>query len=291
MIKLTPNIFLVPGPREARFPYCNCLLIKDDIKILIDTSCGNENLKKLQQERPDIIINTHFHEDHILNNYKFPSSEIWAHTLDAPAIRSLQEFKNYYGFSKFNADKVGEDFIIDLDLHSSPVHHELVDQEKISVGKNSVWVIHTPGHTPGHCSFYFEETGILYSSDIDLSSFGPWYGHLCSNIDDFIESINKIMVMEPNIIISAHKGIINENIKQRLINYRDKIYFREDLIINALKQPYSFENLAALSLYYGAGVKSTPFIEFQEKAAIWNHLQRLLKQGVILQDGAIYFKE
>lgn len=290
-IDITANLTFIKEPQGARFPYCHCLYFNDDIKLLIDTSCCSEDLERLQAEKPDIIINTHFHEDHIRFNKYFPQAEIWSHSLDAPAIRSVEEFKQFYGFGLLKAEKLGDNFVKEMGLQDCNVSRELLDGEIINTGKITVRVVHTPGHTPGHCVFYLEELGILFSSDIDLSSFGPWYGHLRSDIDDFIASINKCIAINPKTIITSHKGIINDDIMTRLVSYRDKIYRREEKVLSALKIPQTLNELAAKKIYYGSRVKSTPFIDFQEKMAIYNHLKRLQKHGRIKKSQEIYYIE
>lgn len=41
----------------------------------------------------------------------------------------------------------------------------IVGGETLSVGKHSALVLHTPGHSPGHVSFYFAEDGVVLSGD------------------------------------------------------------------------------------------------------------------------------
>ena len=45
-----------------------------------------------------------------------------------------------------------------------------------------VRVIHAPGHTRGHSLFHVEPDDVLYLGDIDLSSFGPYYGDAWSSL-------------------------------------------------------------------------------------------------------------
>ena len=129
MIKISDNIYFVEAPNRARFPYCHCLLIDYERRALIDTSCGQENLEALSQTPIDIIVNSHFHEDHILGNYHFPDAQVWMHALDAPGARSISGFLEYYGFSEYNGDAIGQDFIAGIDLHATPVHQEFADGE------------------------------------------------------------------------------------------------------------------------------------------------------------------
>ena len=51
-----------------------------------------------------------------------------------------------------------------------------------------VRAIHTPGHTRGHCAFRVEPDDVLYLGDIDLSSFGPYYGDAWCDLEDFERS-------------------------------------------------------------------------------------------------------
>lgn len=289
LIPLASHLFFVTAPDGARFPYAHSLFVDDEVKALLDTSCGRENLQLMQDKHIDMVINTHFHEDHILNNTLFPEAAILAHGLDAPAIRSLDVFCGDYGFSQFGCRDLGINFVESIDLQPSPVHREIRDGEILDFGRTSLQVIHTPGHTPGHCSFYHESSGVLFSADIDLSRFGPWYGHLCSDPGDFITSIEKCLEIEPAIIVSSHKGIITENIPTRLKEYRDIILKKEALILEHLKVPTTLEDLTARQIFYGAGTKMDELMMFFERMAVYVHLRRLLSLGQIQVSEEHYF--
>jgi len=289
MVKLTERIKFIEAPNKARFPYCHCLLIEDDKRALLDTSFGQEHLQELLKTPVDIIVNTHFHEDHILNNYYFPDAEIWMHTQDAEGARSMDTFLQYYGFAEFNGQKLGQEFIDSIDLHASPVHREFEDGEILDFGHVQLRVIHTPGHTPGHCVFYEEKAGLLFSSDIDLSGFGPWYAHRCSNIDDFILSIKKCMELDPHIIVSSHKGIVTDDIQGRLQRYVEVIYRREDEIIKALQLPQTALQLADRQITYGENNNLTPLLKWFEIMSVDQHLQRLIKHNRVEQNGELYY--
>jgi glyoxylase-like metal-dependent hydrolase (beta-lactamase superfamily II) len=288
--KLTERIKFIEAPNKAKFPYCHCLLIEDDKRALIDTSFGQENLQVLLKTPIDIIVNTHFHEDHILNNYYFPGAEVWMHALDAPGARSMDTFLEYYGFAEFGGEKLGREYIDSIDLHASPVHREIKDGEILDFGHVKLRVVHTPGHTPGHCAFYEEKTGLLFSADIDLSGFGPWYAHRCSNIDDFICSIQKCLDLEPQIIVSSHKGIITDDIPTRLQRYVEVIYHKEDQIIKALQSPQTIEQLAGRQIVYGENNTLTPLLRWFEKMSVAQHLQRLIAHNVVEQSGGLFYR-
>lgn len=288
-IPITKNIFMVEAPNKAKIPYCHCLFIKDEVNALIDTGCGLDDVAILNKEKIDIIVNSHFHEDHILQNTLFHNPEILVHKLDAPGVRSLDTFLEYYGFHKYDALDIGRDFINSINLKPSRVDREFEGGEILDFGKVKLHIIHTPGHTPGHCCFYEEKTGLLFLGDIDLSTFGPWYGHDCSNLDDFITSINKCIEIDPAIAVSCHKGIFRENIKERLKKYLDTIYIKEEMVIKTLSTPLTLEEIVDKQIFYGTRITLDPFFRVMEKMAILNHLKRLIKRGLVKYNDNYYY--
>jgi hydroxyacylglutathione hydrolase len=49
---------------------------------------------------------------------------------------------------------------------SPPPDLELHDGDELAVGKLRFQVLHTPGHTPGHVSFYEPDEGVLFDGDV-----------------------------------------------------------------------------------------------------------------------------
>lgn len=290
LLPVAKDIYLVEAPNKARFPYCHGLYIDDEINVLIDSSLGEENLASLKKKKVDILVNSHFHEDHILHNNYFTDAKIWAHALDAPAIRSMDVFLDFYGFTTYNALGLGQGFIDSIDLKASAVHHELQDGEIIDCGQTRLQVIHTPGHSPGHCCFWLEEQGILFSSDIDLSRFGPWYGHPCSNLGDYARSIKKCRDLQPGLVVSSHKGVISDDLNRRFDEYLAVIYRKEDAVLAALqKNPFNLEELTSRQIFYGPASKIDPFMLFFEKMAIKLHLEKLLAENRVREKEGLYY--
>ncbi len=288
--EIAPNIFLVHPPGKGRFPYCYCLYIADDTRALFDSSCGDENLQLLRQLGVDLLVNTHFHEDHIWNNHRFPEANIWAHQQDAGAIRSIDNFIGAYGCHLFEGARLGQEFLDQIQLQPSPVHRELQDGDVIDLGQVRFSIVHTPGHTPGHCALWEPRYGILVSGDIDLSGFGPWYGHLCSDLNDLLDSIEKCRQLQPRVIVSGHKGLVDDNLDQRLQAFRDIVLRREEAVLEALDQPYTVPELAARQLFYGPRIPQEEIYFWFEKMAIYQHLQRLLRLGLVNQQGELYYR-
>jgi glyoxylase-like metal-dependent hydrolase (beta-lactamase superfamily II) len=170
-------------------------------------------------------------------------------------------------------------------LEPWPVHGSFSDRDVFDCGKTRVMVIHTPGHTAGHCSFFIPETGFLFTGDICLSKVGPWYGDPDTTIDEFIASIDLIDGLKAKTMATGHvNGLITEKIHERLMEYRERIFKREKRIINFLKKgPTTLNAMAERKLIYG--LHPNTFVLFWEKSMLVKHLRRLADRGLVKNDG------
>ena len=234
----------------------------------------------IKDVKADFVFNSHWHEDHITYNKHF--NKICIHEQDSKALESYEEFKRRYGLS----DELLSHFIY---FEFSKVNVEFKDKDQFKLGKTMVKVIHTPGHSKGHCCFLIDDDNVkvIYLGDIDLTSFGPWYGCLDCNLDDFIESINKVMrIVESEnveIAVSSHREIVRgvENIVGSLKNYLEKIAERENKILNLLINERKIEDLIGKGIIYKRFGEPKEAFEHFEKIMIKQHLDRLMKIGMI----------
>ena len=280
--ELLPGLVFVEGERKGRFPYSNALLITaGDKRVLVDAGYGPSRCERIRESGAiDIIINTHFHLDHAYGNKFFPEAEVWTHTLDAPAIRSLDMFKAFTG-SQDVLDMPDSKLYPDGPT-TSEVTRELKDGEVLTFGELNFQVIHTPGHTRGHITLFEQQANLLFSGDIDLSPFGPWYGDVCSDLEDFLNSIKRVLELNPQVLVSSHKGIIRENIPQRLKEFAAKIEERDQQILSFLQAPKKAEDLIGQKIIYARYPEPQQSYLFFERIMLEKHLKRLAKQGRVV---------
>lgn len=282
MIKLTDTIYLLPGKNNGRFPYCHCLYIKDEICALIDSAAGKKSLQPVL-DRVDILISSHFHPDHVRGHCHFPKACILCHEADTPALESYQEMLRYTGYDRFTPEKIAQVLSI-LDPRPSRVDNTFTDNEILDFGRTKLRVIHTPGHTPGHCCFYEEKTGLLFGADIDLTSFGPWYAHQCSHLEALEISMEKVKNMKIAQFISGHEGgHATENITAKIQNYADVVQQRERKILKELIIPQSLDELTAKQLIYRRHPDPSFLFYYFEWQMIKKHLEKLQRLGSIAQ--------
>jgi hypothetical protein len=65
---------------------------------------------------------------------------------------------------------------------------------------------------------------------------------------------------------------------------------KEEKILASLQQPLSIEELGALRLFYGPQNQFDSYIQFWERQGVYMHLQRLIKQGRVMEEGNLYYR-
>ncbi|MEP7277912.1 MAG: MBL fold metallo-hydrolase [Bacteroidota bacterium] len=129
--------------------------------IIIDPGCyfGNER-GELQEYifanglRPKYLLNTHCHLDHVFGN-KF-IHETW---LLEPFIHAGEQLVLE------NAAMAGLQWGMPFDNYKGPLHF-LRDEDLIRLGNDTLKVLFTPGHSPGHVCFYCEQQQFVVGGDV-----------------------------------------------------------------------------------------------------------------------------
>ncbi len=143
---------ILVGPLETN---CYVLATKADSRaVIIDPGAEECKIKKILDKhklRPEAVINTHGHIDHIGCDDKFGVA-VYIHKLDAPLLENPE-----LNLSSF----LSMPFTISSDIHT------LEQGDKIELGGLSFEVIHVPGHTPGGIALLLADSGnkILFSGD------------------------------------------------------------------------------------------------------------------------------
>ena len=276
------KVWFIEGQNRGRYPYSNSLFINDRKKLLIDTGIGRSRIKKLltQFGQPDIILYSHAHEDHIYDPTLFTGSR-FIHEKDRLMALSKDELLRQYGMDSPELRTL-------LDAFLKPYHYQpltdlniLVDAQVFDLGTIQVQILHSPGHSAGHCSFEISNEGFIFSSDIDLTSFGPWYGGLDSSILEFEQSMHTHMQKSPKILITSHKGIVLDDINEKLERFLQKIPERSERILRFLETEKTLEALVPHALVHGKLYDPIEYYLAAEKIMLQKHLALLLDQKKI----------
>lgn len=284
MQELAPNIFYIPGENNSRFPYCACLYLKGKkLRVLIDAGMGPENMAPVKALGIDLLILTHCHIDHRLTRMEIADVPVWCHEKEKVYFQDRDYFFTAMGFKRSGLDLNGL-FDFAHGMFETEIDHQLTDGERIELGGITLETIHTPGHTPGHMAFFIPEHGLLFSGDIDLTSFGPFYGHDFADINDLLVSIKKLRQVKTNMVISGHAGPFKEDLPARFKNYAEVIHTRDRLLLKTLEQAKSIEDFKGSHLFYKAYPDFPDLIRWFELVHIEKHLARLAAMGKARQE-------
>jgi glyoxylase-like metal-dependent hydrolase (beta-lactamase superfamily II) len=149
-------------------------------------------------------------------------------------------------------------------------------------GGTTIRVIHTPGHTRGHCALHVMPDDVLYLGDIDLSSFGPYYGDAWSDLEDFERSLEKVRNLEARHYATFHHiGVVDrETFLERLGRYAAVIGSREERLLAFLSEPRSLEDVAEHRFIYRPG-DAVMFAPPVERRSMGMHIDRLVGRGQV----------
>ena len=275
----------------GRYPHCHSVFIDDERRALIDAASNEQTLLAIQRERPvQVLINSHGHEDHLLYNHLFPEAEFWVHEADAHVFEHVQNLIDCYGEEVEETERQRwADFLINT-CHYVPRRSDrfLRHGEVIEFGEVRMEVVHTPGHTPGHCAFYFPQERILFTADLDLVKAGPYYGDVASSLEDTVESLNLLKSYPCDIYLTSHGKGIYEGDGIHIDRYLASIRHREEALVEFLRTgPRTLDDITDLGIIYGPrkAFLGPGDLSVSERSMMEKHLDSLIGRGVVRQEG------
>ena len=275
------------GPDGGRYPDGNSMLVRGaEETILIDPSLGVRP-RRAALEEVDWCLASHCHEDHVAGLGLFPDRPFQLHEADAPGIESIDAFLAIYGFPP----AISEAFtpVLTEQFHFTPRSDAATfqDGDQFDLGGVTVRVLHTPGHTRGHSCFLIEGRDappVLYLGDIDLSSFGPYYGDAWSDLEDFERSLARVREVEARWYATFHHiGVLDRDaFLERLDRFEAVISRREERLLAYLAEPRTLDDIAEHRFVYRPG-DDVLFAEAVERTSMSQHLTRLERAGRVAQ--------
>ena len=271
------------GAQRGKYPQGNSLLVRGrDESLLIDPSVAVAEADAQALPRIDRVVNSHCHEDHIAGNGRFSRLPWHLPEADLPGIYSLDGLMAIYGFDG-EIDTAWRRVVVEQ-FHFAPRPDALAyrDGDVFELGGGvRVRAIHAPGHTRGHSMLLVEPDGVLYLGDIDLSSFGPYYGDAWSSLEDFERTLKMARDIEARWYATFHHiGVVEGRAAfvERLDRYAAVIAAREGRLLAYLAEPRSLGDIAVHRFVYRPQ-DPVPFAEPVERRSMEQHVARLVRQG------------
>jgi glyoxylase-like metal-dependent hydrolase (beta-lactamase superfamily II) len=280
------GVTVLIGTMQGKYPTSNSMqVVGTDSAILIDPSL-DVHARGGAPANIDRLLISHAHEDHLAGIDQFDHATICAHTHDTPALHSIENLLEVYGMPE-PVRSIWKDELL-RDFHYTPRLDatSFEDGDVFDLGGRTVTVIHLPGHTRGHCGFLVEPDGVLFVADIELSSFGPYYGDHWSDLEDFERAMDKAAEVDAKwYVTSHHKGIVEDRheFQRALEMFRGVIAKRERRLLDYLDQPRTIADIVAHRIIYRPGTTGVLWIDHVEETSAKLHLQRMLRIGEVTQ--------
>jgi glyoxylase-like metal-dependent hydrolase (beta-lactamase superfamily II) len=275
--RLTPTVSVLVG---GGYPSGNSVLVRGaGESVIIDPSVTVVTLGGAPV-RVDAVLNSHSHEDHLAGNGLFAEARVHIHHQDLPGAQSMDGLMAVYGLGAEARAEFEPIVLTELHYCPRPDAHGFSDGDVFDLGGGvKVEAVHLPGHTRGHSGFRMD--GVFFCSDIDLTGFGPYYGDVWSDLEDFEASLVKVRSEDAEFYVTSHqKGIVEGRAEflRLLDGFAAVIPRRHDAMLDFLIEPRSVEEMVEHRFIYRPHVDS-PFVTAVERRSAELHLTRMQERG------------
>jgi glyoxylase-like metal-dependent hydrolase (beta-lactamase superfamily II) len=270
------------GERNGKYPDGNQVVVRGtDASVAFDTPQVARRLGAVLGAVDRVVLG-HVHEDHMVGLRALPRTPVEVHEADLDAARSWAGMSRHYGYPPPVLASLREKIEQDFDYAPRPDATGYRDGALWELGGVRVRAVHLPGHTAGHCALLVEPHGIAFIGDIDLSSFGPYYGDATSSLAQFRSTLQAVRELPASTwITSHHRGVVTgrDAFDAALAAFAGRLDAREARLMSLLAEgPRTLDELVAARLLYPPG-HAELWVDCAERRSIEQHLEELAARG------------
>jgi len=273
------------GSRAGKYPSGNSLLVRGrDARAIVDPSLGL--VVRGAAPAADLVLNSHCHEDHIAGNHLYPDVPWHLPEADLPGIRSLDALGEINGYHEPIGSAWRRAQVYQFHFAPRPDAQGFVDGACFDmVGGVRVRAWQAPGPTRGPSRFRIEPDDVLYLADIDLSSFGPYYGDAWSDLGAFRRTLARVRELDARCFATFHHvGVLETRAAflERLARFTAVIDTRESRLLAYLAEPHTLDDVVRHRFVYRPG-DAVAFADAVERRSMQMHLEELLAQERVVE--------
>jgi len=290
LIKITDNCCQVMAPHKGQFPYCHGFLFTGDKNIMIDAGADGDFILELDREIGiDTLVISHSHPDHIRRWHVLSHRELFIPAETPDSVFDINNLGERFTGSRERGIHWAN--VIGKTLGLAPMRQpdgRFSDGYIFDIGTARIEAIHAPGHLDDHYCFFDQISGTLIATDIDFSSFGPWYGNPEGRIKNFKKSIVKVMSFPYSRVCTSHKLPYEGDASERFNAYLAAFDRQKDEVYRALGRGKTLHETAASSPFYNNRFID-PFVQYAfEENMVLENLKLLLEDGRITEDNGLF---
>lgn len=185
------------------------LILGENRNYIIDTGLGSGSVASIKEylgndKKPIIIINTHYHWDHIWGNNCFCDNIIISHGLCRELIT-----KNWDDMLNKSKEYINGDVKLCLP--------NLTFEDSLYFPDDEIKIFYTPGHTIDSISIFDEKDKILNTGDNIGDTMDEIVPSLNTDKDIFIKTIHKYKQLDVKTCISGHNSILGNEVFDKIL--------------------------------------------------------------------------
>jgi len=255
-VEILPGIFQFQLPMPFELRHVNVYLLRDgDGYTLIDTGLRTDESRAalhagLQAAHVELrqirrILITHIHPDHFGLAGELrerTGAELVIHRLEVALmepryaraedlVREVARWLEVNGVPSEERDFLQTASMAAREFVSVVSPDVLLEgAERLAVNGDDLVVVWTPGHSPGHCAFYWPARKLLFSGDHLLLKISPNIGlHPQSSadpLDDYLASLRRVAALVIDEVLPAHGPSFREpreRVSQILQHHQERL--------------------------------------------------------------------
>jgi glyoxylase-like metal-dependent hydrolase (beta-lactamase superfamily II) len=206
--KVSPGVFAIYEPHQAE-GVISYLIVVTKQALLFDTGMGIGNIRSVASRltsRPVVVVNSHTHNDHVGDNWRFP----FVYGMDTAFTRANARGSRTDAQAEIAPDQIcGE-----LPKGFNPktyatkpwkISRFVHDGFKINLGGRTLEILSTPGHTPDAISLIDRANGLLFTGD----TYYPapiWLYRPETDLDAYFNSVKRLaaLALKLKLVLGAH---------------------------------------------------------------------------------------
>jgi len=252
--RITDRIYYLEPESNGDNTCCAGIMVDGSPKVFFDTNMGrDQTVALLNQEKPDLAFVSHFHLDHsawagLVQNQA--RTELFIPAAEEPYFASHDFFvQNTAG--PFGLGDLWREVSLKMFGYTEVRDFSRYDGSfSLKTGGLKMEFLDAPGHSRGHMCVYFPEERILFTSDLGLNRFGPWYGWPDSDMVQYIDSVLTLKALKPRLLLTSHEGVIREDIDGVFNRCLRAFFVREEAFKRKLELGRSKQEIVEEGIYF-----------------------------------------
>jgi hydroxyacylglutathione hydrolase len=153
----------------------------------------------------------------------------------------------------------------------------LADGNTIAIGRESLAVLHTPGHSPDHVVFWHEPSRTAFTGDLVVAGSSVMiHWSRGGNLADYLASLERLLALRPRLLLPAHGPRVDDPAAV-VTGYLEHRRMREREVMAALQAGHATVQAIAESIYDGLD----PALMAAACENVRAHLEKLRAQGCV----------